>query len=288
MKRFILFLASSLALIGAWADGPVSSSTFPNGATVKKTLTLQGGTVTASTPGLNASQTWNNAGVTFVGLKYNVPDTASANYSILLDLQVGGVDKHTFDKAGNAYFANSWNLSQSVNAIGASVHGTGALYFAGNQYVWKLLNTDVRMRSDLLFGFTDGTPYSGTLDTVVGRDGVGIWNFRNGSNAEVVRVSGEHTDSVNYSRGVIDTQTAAEVRIGSEKLGSGTTRAVRFISPSNFGFNGVSFGSGTGVIFIANATAPSSNPTGGGILYVEAGALKYRGSSGTVTTLAVP
>ena len=34
------------------------------------------------------------------------------------------------------------------------------------------------------------------------------------------------------------------------------------------------------------ATAvPSTNPTGGGIIYVESGALKYRGSSGTVTTL---
>lgn len=47
-----------------------------------------------------------------------------------------------------------------------------------------------------------------------------------------------------------------------------------------------SFGSGEKVIFIANATTvPSTNPTGGGILYVEAGALKYRGSSGTVTTI---
>lgn len=26
------------------------------------------------------------------------------------------------------------------------------------------------------------------------------------------------------------------------------------------------------------------NPTGGGLIYVEAGALMYRGSSGTVTT----
>jgi len=48
------------------------------------------------------------------------------------------------------------------------------------------------------------------------------------------------------------------------------------------------FGSGDGVIGIANATtAPTTNPTGGGVLYVEAGALKYRGSSGTITTLGV-
>ena len=37
---------------------------------------------------------------------------------------------------------------------------------------------------------------------------------------------------------------------------------------------------------IYNSTAPSSNPSGGGYLYVESGALKYRGSSGTVTTIA--
>jgi hypothetical protein len=47
------------------------------------------------------------------------------------------------------------------------------------------------------------------------------------------------------------------------------------------------FGSGGMVIGIANATTvPTTNPTGGGVLYVEAGALKYRGSSGTVTTIA--
>jgi hypothetical protein len=47
------------------------------------------------------------------------------------------------------------------------------------------------------------------------------------------------------------------------------------------------FGSGQGVIAIANASvAPSVNPAGGGILYVEGGALKYRGTSGTVTTIA--
>ena len=43
---------------------------------------------------------------------------------------------------------------------------------------------------------------------------------------------------------------------------------------------------GAGVIRIANAgTAPTGTPTNAGVLYVEAGALKYRGTSGTVTTL---
>ena len=48
------------------------------------------------------------------------------------------------------------------------------------------------------------------------------------------------------------------------------------------------FGAGEGVIAIANASAaPSVNPAGGGILYVEDGALKYRGSNGTVSVIAL-
>lgn len=56
---------------------------------------------------------------------------------------------------------------------------------------------------------------------------------------------------------------------------------------ANIGLLGASdFGSGSGVIAILNATtAPSATPSGGGVLYVESGALKYKGSSGTVTTL---
>ncbi len=39
------------------------------------------------------------------------------------------------------------------------------------------------------------------------------------------------------------------------------------------------------VLVLSNATAPSTSPAGGGQLYVEAGTLKYRGSSGTITTI---
>ncbi len=47
------------------------------------------------------------------------------------------------------------------------------------------------------------------------------------------------------------------------------------------------FGGGKGVIGIANAKeAPSVNPAEGGVLFVENGALKYRGSQGTVTVIA--
>ena len=63
----------------------------------------------------------------------------------------------------------------------------------------------------------------------------------------------------------------------------------RLAAGGNIGIRTASqFGGGQGVIAIANAAvAPSVNPAGGGILYVENGALKYRGSKGTVTTIAL-
>ncbi len=65
-----------------------------------------------------------------------------------------------------------------------------------------------------------------------------------------------------------------------------TTEILRVRSTGvQFGGGGADFGGGTGVIGIDNASVnPTTNPTGGGILYADAGAGKWRGSSGTVTT----
>lgn len=66
------------------------------------------------------------------------------------------------------------------------------------------------------------------------------------------------------SGGNISTASGGSVRVGTTDTGGGAT-----------------------VVGIKNATTvPNANPTGGGVVYVEAGALKYRGSSGTITVLA--
>lgn len=46
------------------------------------------------------SDTWNNAGISFNGIKLNATDTASAAGSKLLDLQISGVSKFTVGKTG--------------------------------------------------------------------------------------------------------------------------------------------------------------------------------------------
>jgi hypothetical protein len=61
----------------------------------------------------------------------------------------------------------------------------------------------------------------------------------------------------------------------------------RIDTSGNLGLGATAFGtSAAKVIGIANGTAPTTSPAGMGQLYVEAGALKYRGSGGTVTTIA--
>lgn len=88
--------------------------------------------------------------------------------------------------------------------------------------------------------------------------------------------------------GITDGATnSGQFWIQTWNAGSPSTRLV-VNRLGNLGINTTDqFGSGAGVLGIANAaTTPTTNPTGGGVLYVEGGALKFRGSSGTVSVIA--
>jgi hypothetical protein len=145
-----------------------------------------------------------------------------------------------------------------------------------------------------------GSPVS--IRQTFGTDGTG-WQYRIAADqagviTDIVVVNDSHILAVQGG-------TSGSVNGLSGKwaqFGYDTTANVGFIQPGNFGvgFSSlavvpgggnlgvgvVAFGtSANGVIGIVNGTAPASSPAGMGQLYVEAGALKYRGSGGTVTTL---
>lgn len=92
--------------------------------------------------------------------------------------------------------------------------------------------------------------------------------------------------------GVAGSFTNADTTNGfGVKITAGGTAAGRYaLAVNNAGdtttyLSVVTITNAVGATFLGNITAPSANATGGGYLYCEAGALKYRGSSGTVTTL---
>lgn len=71
------------------------------------------------------------------------------------------------------------------------------------------------------------------------------------------------------------------------KLNSSTqTDLIYFKDDGSIGLNTTDFGSGNGILAIGNAAVvPSTNPTNAYDVYVQSGALKGRGSSGTVVTI---
>ena len=74
---------------------------------------------------------------------------------------------------------------------------------------------------------------------------------------------------------------------GQLRFQFGGNDRVFFDGTGNVGIGVSTFGtSAAKVLGLANATAPSTSPAGMGQIYVESGALKYRGSSGTITTIA--
>ncbi len=117
-----------------------------------------------------------------------------------------------------------------------------------------------------------------------GNNGIIAWTSDNNTNNEVAYAA---IVGITGSRdpGGVPGELAFHTR---KNLATSLDERMRIDTIGNIGIGTVDqFGSGAKVIGIANATVvPTTNPSGGGVLYVESGALKYRGSSGTVTTIA--
>jgi hypothetical protein len=66
---------------------------------------------------------------------------------------------------------------------------------------------------------------------------------------------------------------------------AGTIRANAGLGSSAVALSSLVSNVAGGHLVLQNITVTPNTPSGAGVLYVEAGALKYRGSSGTITTL---
>jgi hypothetical protein len=124
--------------------------------------------------------------------------------------------------------------------------------------------------------------YSALFESVVGRTSL-AFNARESSSGSYNYLQAEAASMYQQVSGKHEWYTAPSGTAGNA---ISFTQALTLDADGNLLLGGTST-PGAKVMYIANATTvPASNPTGGGVLYVEAGALKYRGSSGTVTTIA--
>lgn len=154
------------------------------------------------------------------------------------------------------------------------------------------------------FGFGTTTPnYAGftTAITVEGTTHGALEVASTRADASGVLIgafSGQYrTNSASHTR-IADLQITSDGSTANQRGGKFTiytkADASTTLSPrlyvnnvGNIGINGESYGGGIGVVAVTNATTvPTSNPTGGTVLYAEGGAFKARGSSGTTTTMA--
>lgn len=125
------------------------------------------------------------------------------------------------------------------------------------------------------FGFTNNMVYDSgantwTLDNTSLNAGFFKVDARNNANGNAIAFYRLPSGSNPRPDSAVSVMMALKLDTGN--VGIGTTSE---------------FGSGVGVVGIKNAaTAPTTNPTGGGVLYVSGGALYWRGSSGTTTMIA--
>jgi hypothetical protein len=244
--------------------------------------------ITNAIGALNYKGTWNAStntptlasGVGTKGDYYVVSVAGSTSLDGISNWGVGDLATYngtTWQRVEGGADLNGVNLSVSGTSTLSGLTANGVAYLNGS----KVLSSGTALTFDgTNFGVGVASP-TAKLDLSANAAIMGYFRSSGGS-ANNKRL----TFTTGGDRVVID---AAENSTGAAValvFATGGAEKLRLSDSGNLGFGGTSFGSGVTVFFLANATAPTTNPSGGGILYVEAGALKYRGSSGTVTTIA--
>jgi len=184
--------------------------------------------------------------------------------------------------------------SSSTSAIGIQIKSSASFYVisSDNSYV----------QSNFLNSNVNAVRYSGTATN--GAEIIAS-RYRGSFGSESTIVNGDTIGSLIFggwdgsaeqysaiikgvSNGPVSTGTVPmDLVFLTGSSGASVTEYMRINSSGNISVFGTgSFGSGTKVMFIADASViPSSNPTGGIINYAESGVWKYRDTAGNIITI---
>lgn len=199
-------------------------------------------TGTQATSLVDLAATWNTTG-TPTAIKLNVTDTASNASSLLMDLQRGGNSRMSVDKNGvittTANFGATF-ASLSFGAVTASpanaavwregTVGSLVLRTHAQNLLWVYGDAGFRIvawpDATGLY-WTSGAPGSFGPSLALWRDADNVFAQRNSTSAQTFRLYNTFTDVSNYERGKLEWASNV-LRIGTEKAGTGTARALQF------------------------------------------------------------
>jgi hypothetical protein len=190
-------------------------------------------------PYVQWNTTWNNAGTTFTGIRFNVTDTASAAGSLLMDLRVGGASRLSVSKEGLStaslgFLGNAgiW-IGPSTALAGLEYYSGSIIFKSGSYYPFYLGNNfEVHLPANGLFGWTavNNNPYGTSADLSLFRDAADTLAQRRGANAQTSRIYGTFTDVNNYRRLAIAMTNGGVASIAPQGLGTGASGNVLHIS----------------------------------------------------------
>jgi hypothetical protein len=196
-------------------------------------------------------------------------------------------DEYVVARSGANFKLTLTDIAASMPPIGTVTLNTGAFSVVTTQRISGNMSDPspfnrVAFQNNVTNGGTIVYALPNGTSTVSGLSLEGDSVAANGATFQLLNNSGG-SGQARIVSGIRGTGTYLPIAVftgGSQRVLVDTT--------GNVGIGTASFGaSSEKVLAIGNATAvPTGNPTDGGVLYVEAGALKYRGSSGTVTTIA--
>jgi hypothetical protein len=209
-----------MANLSTYYPAPITAADLGLGAGSNATfgsLTANNGTLTASAPVLDLAQTWNNAAVSFVGLRFNITNTASAATSNTLVLQNNGTDVFFVRRTGGV-------IADSFTATSG-----GAFRFLANA------STMFLQRDYVISWSNDPTAATGSItnDLILRRDAAATLGQRDGSNPQGYNLYNTFTSSTNHERGFLRWSSNV-FQIGTEKgSGGGTARNFQILTDGN-------------------------------------------------------
>ena len=204
----------------------------------------------------------------------SVASTTAASQGII----VRGADSQT---------ANLQEWQNSAGTVAASINSGGSLslnrslYASASLGVWASVNGDPQggATGNALTVQTYNTTSKGIVILGQASQTANLQEWQNSAGTVLVKVDASGNFDL-PNGGIIKAYYFA-------KAGSGTS-VITLTGDDNIQlFTALGGRSGAGNLFISNSTTvPSSNPTNGGVIYIESGSLKYRGQGGAITTIA--